>query len=149
MNKYAREVLRIKTAQTLQDPRVPQEVKELALDFAKHAGLFGTAMEGIGNLGSNLLDSGSSLLGSAASGIGSTFGNLGSSLGNLGSNIMSGIGSMLPPGVTWQRVADSLKQSDPEIARMSSNPHFMEALKQAVSESGQPINVVLEALGIR
>ena len=138
MNKYARQVLLIKTAQALQDPRVPQHVKQVAIDFAKHAGLFGSAMD----FGSNMLSG----IGDFTSGLGS---GIGSAASSLGSSIMSGIGAMLPPGITWESVANSLKRSDPEIARLANQPHFMEALKQAVSETGQPINDILEALGLK
>jgi len=131
-----RAMLLIKTAAALRNPQVPAYVKQAAIEYIKSAGLFDSAMSGLSNFGSSLFDAGSSALSGASN-----------MFGGIGSSIASGIGAMLPSGVTWENVAESLKKSDPEIARMASDPNFMDALKQAVTEAG-PLKDVLSALGL-
>lgn len=135
MNKQA--MILIKTAGALKDPRVPDYVKQLAVDYIKTAGFF---------------DSAANAFSSIAGGIGNIGSSFGSSIGGLGSSlaggIASGITAMLPTGITWENIADVLKRSDPEIASMSSDPNFMAALKQAVSEMGS-LDQVLSALGLK
>lgn len=136
-----RAMLLLKTASVMRDPRVPAYVKQVAYEYCKTAGLFDSAMNTLPGIGGSIADAGSSLFSGASNAIGS----IGNSLAPM---ISSGISAMLPTGVTWENIADVLKRSDPEIASMASDPNFMDALKQAVSESGD-INSVLAALGLK
>jgi len=136
-----RAMLLVKTAAALRDPRVPTYVKQVAYEYCKTAGLFDSAMNSLSGIGSSIADAGSSLFSGASDAIG----GIGNSLAPM---ISSGISAMLPTGVTWENIASVLKQSDPEIASMASDPNFMDALKQAVSEAGD-INSVLAALGLK